>query len=95
MPAGSQLTFTLSGIVNPSTTGTTAAFTAVSTLSGTLAVIDDAGTYSALPPGILITAASFVGAAAPAVALSSYVAGAAGVTATLSFTPALTIPVHG
>jgi hypothetical protein len=80
-------------VTNPSYSTSTGSFHYLMTLASTGAAIDTADALN-LPAGFTIIPASFKGST-PTVALTSYVAGASGVSATLAFTTNNAIPTTG
>ncbi|CAM9747656.1 unnamed protein product, partial [Phaeothamnion confervicola] len=83
--AGTWLRLRLPAVLtNPSVSGDTGSFPVLEQLDENGDVVDEAPSW-ALPASLTITPGSFSGAA-PAVSLSDYIAGAAGITVLLNFT---------
>jgi hypothetical protein len=89
--AGTAVSLRLSGLTNPTVSGTTAAFTALQTLTAAGALVD---TADSLPAGFAITPGAFYGPS-PTAALSSYAAGSTAVELTVTFTLGNSLPAAG
>ena len=91
--AGSTISFALTGVTNPSVSGSTGSFQALYTRNYYNATLDLTPTAS-LPSGQTITPGCFSGST-PTTTLSSYVAGASSVAVTLAFTTKNSLPTSG
>jgi hypothetical protein len=89
-----SLSLVVKGLVNPLESGSTASFMGFKIEDGDSYVLADASLHGQLPGALAIEPAGYTGTN-PSVVLSSYSVGAVNVTATLSFTPAVPLPVNG